>query len=383
MKRKKLMFIVLAVVMCLTLVLASCGSSQSGGGSTSSGSGGGGGGGAASYGSQPPFVGNSDEVYYFVTFAGGVDYWSSLYEGFKDAGRQLGVKTVYAGTNTADINDEVALFNDVLATNPTGIYLCPFTGEPFAESLKTAKGQGVPVCLYTNPPEDSSLYLAMIDHDNVRDSGVAAEYVATVLGGKGKVAIETTEGQNNHIARTEAFIAYLDANYPNVEVVAQSPTNHDAELGASVAKDFMLTYPDLDYIFCVSSNCALGAATAVQEMGRDVKILTFDTDPGLLDAIKAGQVTAAMQPDAYMFGYDGMLFTYIEAHELMDPMTDQKLKGEYLFGGQIVFPSCRVVTAENADYYNSAIYLDRRQSKGYEESGSDMKFDGLPGFWSR
>jgi len=275
------------------------------------------------------------------------------------------------------------LFNDVLATNPTGIYVCPFIGEPFADSFKAAKSQGVPVCIYTNPPEDKTLYLAMIDHDNIRDSGVAAQYVGDVLGGSGQVAIQTTEGQANHIARVDAFISYLADHFPNIDVVAQAPTNHDAELGASVAKDFMLTFPDLDYIFCVSSNCALGASTAVQEMGRSVKILTFDTDPGLLDAIKAGNVTAAMQPDAYMFGYDGMLFTYIEAHELMDPMTDQKVNGEYLFGGQIVFPSCRVVTAENADYFNSAIYLDRRQSKGYEESGSDMKYDGLPGFWTR
>ena len=380
MKRKGL-YLILALIVCMMVALSGCGTATEK--SEPAASAGGGDGGAISYSSQPPFVGDPSEVYYFVTFAGGVDYWSSLYEGFKDAGRQLGVKTVYAGTNTADINDEVALFNDVLATNPTGIYLCPFTGEPFAESLKAAKSQGVPVALYTNPPADSSLYLAMIDHDNVRDSGVAAEYVGSELGGKGKVAIETTEGQNNHIARTEAFVAYLEENYPNVEVVAQSPTNHDAELGASVAKDFMLAYPDLDYIFCVSSNCALGAATAVQEMGRDVKILTFDTDPGLLDALKAGQVTAAMQPDAYMFGYDGLLFTYIEAHQLMDPMTDQQVKGEYLFGGQVVFPSCRVVTAENADYYNSSIYLDRRQSKGYEESGPDMKFDGLPGYWTR
>jgi len=380
--KKKILFLVLALIMCFALVLAGCNTASDSGASTGTSSSGGGGG-AASFGSQPPFVGDTSEVYYFVTFAGGVDYWSSLYEGFKDAGRQLGVKTVYAGTNGADINDQVALFNDVLATNPTGIYLCPFTGEPFADSLKAAKSQGVPVCLYTNPPSDSSLYLAMIDHDNVRDSGVAAEHVGSELGGKGQVAIQTTEGQNNHIARTEAFIAYMAEHYPGVEIVAQAPTNHDAELGASVAKDFMLTYPNLDYIFCVSSNCALGAATAVQEMGRDVKILTFDTDPGLLDAIKAGQVTAAMQPDAYMFGYDGMLFTYIEAHKLMDPMTDQKEKGEYLFGGQIVFPSCRVVTADNADFFNSTIYLDRRQSKGYEESGTDMKYDGLPGFWTR
>jgi ribose transport system substrate-binding protein len=223
----------------------------------------------------------------------------------------------------------------------------------------------------------------MIDHDNVRDSGVAAEYVGSELGGKGKVAIESTEGQGNHIARVEAFVNYLAEHYPDVEVVGETPTNHDAELGASAAKDFMTAFTDLDFIFCVSSNCALGAATAVQEMDRQVKILTFDTDPGLLEALKNGQIAAAMQPDAYMFGYMGMLATYIEKHGLMDPMTDQKEKGEYMFGGQIIYPSCRVVTADNADFYNSSIYIEGRESKGYDESGPDMKFDGLPGYWTR
>ena len=148
---KKTLLIPVAVILCLCMLLTGCASktqeaapeaaASSAAEASSADSGG------VTFGSNPAFVGSPEETYYFVTFAGGVDYWSSLYEGFKDAGRQLGVNTAYAGTNEADINEEVALFNDVLATNPAGIYLCPFTGEPFAESLKAAKEQGVPVCL--------------------------------------------------------------------------------------------------------------------------------------------------------------------------------------------------------------------------------------------
>ena len=379
---KKLLGIVLIIAMCLSV--AACGATsatttakQTDPAATTVAAEG------VTFKSQPAFVGDESEVYHFVTFAGGVDYWSSLYEGFKDAARELGVKSVYSATTDADINNEVALFNDVLTTSPSGIFLCPFNGEPFTDSLKKAKSQGIPVSLYTNPPSDSSLYLTMIDHDNVRDSGVAAEYVGSKLGGKGTVAIEETEGQANHIARVNAFVDYLAVHYPDVKVVAKAPTNHSAELGAQAARDFILAYPDLDYIFCVSSNCALGAATAIQEAKADTKIVTFDSDPGVLEALKSGLVEAAFQPDAYMFGYMGMLSMYIEKHKLMDPMTDQASKGEYMFGGQIIFPNCRVVTKENADQFNSTNYLARRESKGYEESSLDMKSTSLPGYWER
>ena len=40
------------------------------------------------------FQGSSDETYYMCVFVSGVDYWFSVYETMKDAGKQLGVKTV-------------------------------------------------------------------------------------------------------------------------------------------------------------------------------------------------------------------------------------------------------------------------------------------------
>lgn len=338
--------------------------------------------GGVTYKSQPAFVGNEDEVYYFIDFAAGVDYWSSLYEGFKDVGRQLGVQTVYAGIPDVDINAQVALFEDVLATNPAGIYLCPFNGEPFAQSLQKAKDQGVPVMLYTNPPEDAP-YLGMIDHNNALDSAKAADYIGEQLGGEGEVAIMETEGQPNHIARVDYFVARLEEKWPGVKVVGTAATNHDAELGATAAKDFMTANPDLDYIFCVSSNCALGASVAVQEGNADVRIVTFDADPGVLDALKAGEIDACIQPDAYMFGYMGLLPLYIEKHQLMDPMTDQKANGQYIFDMPMMYPASRVVTAENADYYNSTLYLEGRDSKSYDESGTDMTNPDLPGYWER
>ena len=57
-----------------------------------------------------PFVGDPEETYYMVTFVSGVEYWFPVYEMFKQAGQQLGVKTVYTGTPEYDVNKHVAVF---------------------------------------------------------------------------------------------------------------------------------------------------------------------------------------------------------------------------------------------------------------------------------
>lgn len=44
------------------------------------------------------FRGSQDDKYYMITFVSGVEYWFPVYEMMKQAGRQLGIDTVYTLT---------------------------------------------------------------------------------------------------------------------------------------------------------------------------------------------------------------------------------------------------------------------------------------------
>ncbi len=46
-------------------------------------------------GDTSPFVGDPSETYYMCVMVSGVEYWFPVYEMMKEAGQQLGVKTVY------------------------------------------------------------------------------------------------------------------------------------------------------------------------------------------------------------------------------------------------------------------------------------------------
>src|SRR5690606_15741263 len=79
------------------------------------------------------FKGDPSDTYYLVDFVSGVEYWFPVYEMFKQAGQQLGVETVYTGTPEYDVNKQVAVFEQVLAKNPKGIFLSPMNPDPFIE----------------------------------------------------------------------------------------------------------------------------------------------------------------------------------------------------------------------------------------------------------
>lgn len=72
----------------------------------------------------------------------------------------------------------------------------------------------------------------------------------------------------------------------------------------------MVYYPDVEYIFCDTPDAAMGAVTAVEEGEYNIKVLTFDTNPNVLDYIKEGLIDAAIMPDPYVFGYMGLMALY-------------------------------------------------------------------------
>jgi ribose transport system substrate-binding protein len=77
---------------------------------------------------KSPFKGDPNETYYMCVMVSGVEYWFPVYEMFKQAGQQLGVKTVYTGTPEYDVNKQLAVFEQILAKK-TGRHL-PAPDEP-------------------------------------------------------------------------------------------------------------------------------------------------------------------------------------------------------------------------------------------------------------
>jgi ribose transport system substrate-binding protein len=331
---------------------------------------------------KPAFVGSESEVYYMVTFVSGVDYWVGVYEGFKDAARQLGVKTVYTGTPEYDINAQVTVFEQVVALKPAGIALCPINAEAFVEPIRRAREQGIPVMVFATDSPDADK-IAYITSDNVIEGRMAADFIAQELGGKGEVAVLENLGQYNHELRVSSLIERLAERWPDVKVVARSNSRQDSEIAATSLQTMVQANPNIKFVYSVEATSGAGAGVAAKELGTGIKVLTFDASPDVLDMVKDGTIYAAIMPNVVQQGYWSMLTLFIYNHGLVDPMNDWQASGESIVNIPYFDNGLNIVTKSNADYFYTSNYLQKRGSKGFNESGLDMKNPDLPGSWKR
>lgn len=338
--------------------------------------------GGVAYASKPAFVGDPDEVYFFISWYAGNEWWVGGYEGFKDAARQLGVQTRCVGATDDAIDAQIAVLEQTIAQSPSGISLACSDGNSFGQVVQSALQSGIPITTTDNKIEEANPIMFM-SYDDAAMTKVAADHIGEALGGKGKVAILEVVGQTNLEKRTAAFRENMAKYWPNIQIVGSANSGHDELKGAADTASFLTANPDLDFIYTLNPTAAMGAATAIGEANAKCRIITMDVNENVVEYIKQGRIDAAIMPDSYTFGYLSMLALYCEKHQLLDPMWDVQLGKKSGWSVPTLEVGATVVTAENADNYNTSNYYSRRGSKGFDEGAQDMTTPSLPGFWKR
>jgi ribose transport system substrate-binding protein len=96
------------------------------------------------------------------------------------------------------------------------------------------------------------------------------------------------------IQRVKGFEERLAAAYPEVRVVAKLSGRGSKDMAFRTAEDILQAHPDLDGIFGINDDSALGALAAIEKAGRlgRVTIVGFDAIPEARAAIAAGRIHA-------------------------------------------------------------------------------------------
>ncbi len=307
---------------------------------------------------ESPLIASEEEVYYMITFLSGADFWKGCYLGMQEAAELYGVKTVYAGAPEYDITKAVTVFEQVVAQKPTGIALTAMNPEPFIEPINKAIEQGIKVVMFDTDSPDSNAP-TFVSTDNQDAGRVAARYLAKAMGEKGKVAVVVRPAQLNVWVRYLGFKEEVEAKFPDMEIVQVIEGQGDETKAAEAVAAMLQAKPDLNAIFVTSGIEAIGAATAVREAGKDIRILAFDTPAALLDMISDGEVWATAVQNTYLMGYFAMVSLYHLQHDLVDPLTDWKENPNVHPLPPFINTGVTFATKENSQYYNLRDYAPR------------------------
>ena len=124
------------------------------------------------------------------------------------------------------------------------------------------------------------------------------EYIEKNMGGKAKIAIVAwlvSVAQQQRVKGFEDQVTQL----PGVEIVTtQNVEEALRENAMTVTENILSAHKDVDIVYGSNQTCCMGAVSAVEALGKKVKVVGVDIDTEMVKAIEDGKLfaTVAQQP---------------------------------------------------------------------------------------
>lgn len=201
-----------------------------------------------------------------VVKIGGIPWFNAMEEGIRQQSEELGWDAWMVGPTSADPALQVRAVEDLIAQGVDAIGVVPNDAEVLEPVLARAREQGIIVITHESPDQQN------VDWNFEMASAVGfgeahAELLAERMGGDGKYALYVGSlTVPLHNAWADAAVAYLEANYPEMELVADRfGVAESVDDSRSTALDLMRAHPDLEGFLAFGSQGPIGAGRAVDE----------------------------------------------------------------------------------------------------------------------
>lgn len=124
------------------------------------------------------------------------------------------------------------------------------------------------------------------------------EYIEKNMGGKAKIAVVAWLVSVAQQQRVQGFKDQV-TQLPGVEIVTtQNVEEALRENAMTVTENILTAHKDIDIVYGSNQTCCMGAVSAVEALGAEVKVVGVDIDTEMVKAIKEGKLfaTVAQQP---------------------------------------------------------------------------------------
>lgn len=234
----------------------------------------------------------------------GVPFWAdtkSTWEAIQ-TGRE-DIQTLFGGPLDTDSQKQIEQIEALLAKGVDGLIVAPTDSAALVPVIDRAVAQGVPVITYlVDAPRSQRLtYITSeLEGASVR---AAREVFKPAAGTQQAVVVFAQEGNAEQEARRRGFEQFAH-NAESLSIVQTVTDKYDENAGAEKLKAVLTAHPDIKYIFGCNSRSAVGAVTALKELGRakgSVVVTGWDADKDVLELIRDGWVAASVvQQSSFM-----------------------------------------------------------------------------------
>jgi ABC-type sugar transport system, periplasmic component len=237
-------------------------------------------------------------------------FWKSAHMGAKLGAMAAADVEIFwkAPLTESDQEQQIAIVEQCIAEGVSGIVLSPISYDALSEPVSKAMKKKIPVLIF-----DSALkgkagknFISFVGIDNRKAGGLAGEYLAKLLKGKGKVVLlRYVKSQANTTEREEGFLEAI-AKHKSIRVIVKDRyAGGTTDEAKKASMNLLSQLKEADGIFCPNEQSTLGMLFTLRDanLAGKVKFVGFDTPAPVVEALKKGEVSALIAQDPSRMGY--------------------------------------------------------------------------------
>ena len=224
-------------------------------------------------------------------------FWQAVKKGAEDEGKVLNVKTNFIGPETeAQVDKQMEMLQAEFDKNPQAICFAALDSKAATPLLEQFQAKGIPVIAFDSGV-DSDIPVTTVATDNVAAAALAADKMAELIGGSGKVGVIIhDQTSRTGIDRGTGFLDEMKNKYPGIEIIGPQYGAGDQLKSTDLAKAMIQANPDIKGFFGANEGSIIGVLNAVNElnMAGKIAVIGYDSGQAQIDAINNGVEAGAI-----------------------------------------------------------------------------------------
>ncbi len=236
----------------------------------------------------------ADNTVALVLGVKGSPFYQALACGAQAKAKALGLSLTVSAPDQFAADSQIPVVNAVGATKPAVAVIVPTDAKALIAPMKQLAGRGTRIVTVDQTVSDPSFVQTQIVTDNEQGGRLAADAMASLLGGKGKVLVITQPpGSAAQDARTTGFEEELK-KYPGLIYLGPQYQSDDPQKAAEIVTSSLSAHPDLGGVFSTNDQGAIGALTGLRQAGAlgKVKLVAYDAATAEVNALRNGGIAA-------------------------------------------------------------------------------------------
>lgn len=231
------------------------------------------------------------DTYAFVAKDVQNPYMIKVYDGFKNVCSEIGVASIFTGSDSANAAQQIDIINDLISRNVTGIAVAANDRDAMTPSLQTAIKQGIKVIsLDSAVNKDARMtHIQQADPEKIGRSLIHAAYEIT--NGNGGIAIlssaHTATNQNLWIEWMKKELDENKSKYVNMPLlkIAYGDDNPDK---SKAEVQSLLQNKKIKVIISPTTVGIVAAAEVISSQNSDVKLTGLGLPSEMEQYVKSG-----------------------------------------------------------------------------------------------